>query len=172
MISFFYYRLSYLHYLFPINVHTRCLSLIAAVCTVTPTATLPRACCAWSSKKPGRASTSESWTKDKLVARTSSSISGRASLSDNWIRDKTQRKETDTEHVERVPSREIISQIRAKDEKKEICVERAGGSPSREISQVGVKRALSQAPSVEVDEAKRRRSRRRMPWSTMLARRS
>ncbi|RLN40223.1 uncharacterized protein C2845_PM01G18270 [Panicum miliaceum] len=124
---------------------------MAAVCTVTPTATLSRAGCAWSSKKPDRASASESWTKDKLAARTSSTVPGRASLSDNWIRDKAARKET--EHVERLPSRGIISQIGGNAEKEEISVERAGRSPSREI---GARRALSRAPSVEVERSEKK----------------
>ncbi|RLN18694.1 uncharacterized protein C2845_PM02G23150 [Panicum miliaceum] len=126
---------------------------MAAVCTVTPVATLSRAGCAWSSNKPGRASASKSWTKDKLVARTSSSVPGRASLSDNWIRGKAERKEAGIEHVEQSPSREIISQSGGKAEKEEISVERAGRSPSREI---GAKRALSRAPSVEVERSKKK----------------
>ena len=101
---------------------------MAVVCTVTPTTTMSRAGCAWSSKKPGRALTSESWTKDKLVARTSSSIPGCASLSDNWIRDKTESKGADTEHVERLLSRELISQIEGNAEKEKISVEHAGYS--------------------------------------------
>ncbi|PUZ40631.1 hypothetical protein GQ55_9G439800 [Panicum hallii var. hallii] len=144
---------------------------MAAVCTITPAATFSRAGCtrersAWNSKKPGRASASESWTKDKLaartsssvpgldklVARTSSSVPGRASLSDNWIRDKAARKEIGIEHVEQSPSREIISQIGGKAEKEEISVERAGQSPSREI---GAKRALSRAPSAEVERSEK-----------------
>ena len=129
------------------------MSLMATVCTVTPAATLSRVGCAWSNKKPGRASTSESWTKDKLVVRTSSSLPGRASLSDNWIRDKTESKKTDTEHVERLLSREIVSKIGGNAEKKEINDERAGRSPSREISQAGVKRALSRASSVEIERS-------------------
>ena len=63
--------------------HTRGLLLMAAVCTITPAATFSRAGCArerlaWSTKKPGRASASESRTKDKLTARISSSIPNRA----------------------------------------------------------------------------------------------
>ena len=125
---------------------------MATVCMVTRAATLSRVGCVWSNKKPGRASTSESWTKDKLVTRTSSSLPGRASLSDNWIRDKTESKKTDTEHVERLLSREIVSQIGGNAEK-EINDERAGRSPSREISQAGVKRALSRASSVEIERS-------------------
>ena len=132
--------------------HARGLSLMATVCTVTPAATLSRVGCAWSNNKPGRASTSESWTKDKLVARTSSSLPGRASLSDNWIRDKTESKETDTEHVERLLSREIVSQIGGNAEK-EINDERAGRSPSREI---GAKRTLSRALSAEVERSEKK----------------
>ncbi|PVH32557.1 hypothetical protein PAHAL_9G427200 [Panicum hallii] len=128
---------------------------MAAVCTVTPATTLPRAGSArersaWGSEKPGRASASKSWTKDKLVARTSSSVPGRASLSDNWIRDKAARKEIGIDHVERSPSREIISQIGGKAEKEEISDERAEQSPSREI---GAKRVLSRAPLVEVERS-------------------
>jgi hypothetical protein len=108
---------------------------MAAVCTVTPAATFSRAGCArersaWNSKKPGRASASESWTKDKLAARTSSSVPGRASLSDNWIRDKAERKE--------------------------IGVKRMGRSPSRKISPVRAKRTLSRAPSVEVERSEKK----------------
>ncbi|PUZ40636.1 hypothetical protein GQ55_9G440300 [Panicum hallii var. hallii] len=108
---------------------------MAAVCTVTPAATFSRAGCArersaWNSKKPGRASASESWTKDKLAARTSSSVPGRASLSDNWIRDKAERKE--------------------------IGVDRVGWSPSREISPVRAKRTLSRAPSLEVKRSEKK----------------
>ncbi|PAN49145.1 hypothetical protein PAHAL_9G429400 [Panicum hallii] len=108
---------------------------MAAVCTVTPAATFSRAGCArersaWNSKKPGRASASESWTKDKLAARTSSSVPGRASLSDNWIRDKAERKE--------------------------IGVKRMGRSPSRKISPVRAKRTLSRAPSLEVKRSEKK----------------
>ncbi|KAF8698777.1 hypothetical protein HU200_035035 [Digitaria exilis] len=72
----------------------------------------------WSSKKPGRASASQSWTRDKLVARTSAAvpIPGRASLSDSWTKDKTERKEAaivEEQRVGRAPSREE-SLIRAK----------------------------------------------------------
>ena len=123
------------------------------MCTVTPTVTLLRAGCAWSSKKLDRASTSESWIKDKLIARATSSIPGRASLSDNGIKDKTERKETDTEHVALLPSREIISPIGDKVEKKEISGDR---SPSREISKVGVKRALSRVSLVEVERSEKK----------------
>jgi hypothetical protein len=116
-------------------VHACGLSHMAAVCTITPAATFSRAGCArersaWNSKKPGRASASESWTKDKLAARTSSSVPGRASLSDNWIRDKAERKE--------------------------IGVERVGQSPSREISPIKAKRTLSRAPSVEVERSEKK----------------
>ncbi|PVH32558.1 hypothetical protein PAHAL_9G427700 [Panicum hallii] len=105
---------------------------MAAVCTITPAATFSRAGCArersaWNSKKPGRASASESWTKDKLAARTSSSVPGRASLSDNWIRDKAERKEIGV-----------------------------GRSPSREISLIRAKRTLSRAPSVEVERSEKK----------------
>ncbi|XP_062211568.1 uncharacterized protein LOC133912709 [Phragmites australis] len=53
----------------------------------------------WGRKKPDRASSSESWTRDKLLARASSSIPGRASLSENWTKDKVER-------AGRSPSRE------------------------------------------------------------------
>ncbi|CAN6284351.1 unnamed protein product [Urochloa humidicola] len=117
---------------------------MAAACTLTPAAALPPllptpclvAGCysersAWGSKRPGRALASESWTRDKLLARTSSSLPGRASLSENWAKDKAERKEAS------------------------IVVERVGRLPSRE-GQIGLKRAPSRAPSVEVDRSEKK----------------
>ncbi|CAN6306253.1 unnamed protein product [Urochloa humidicola] len=117
---------------------------MAAACTLTPAAALPPllptpchvAGCysersAWGSKRPGRALASESWTRDKLLARTSSSLPGRASLSENWAKDKAERKEAS------------------------IVVERVGRLPSRE-RRVGAKRASSRAPSVELDRSEKK----------------
>ncbi|CAN6312324.1 unnamed protein product [Urochloa humidicola] len=117
---------------------------MAAACTLIPAAALPPllptpclvAGCssersAWGSKKPGRASASESWTRDKLLARTSSCVRGRGTLSESWTKDKAERKEAG------------------------VVVERVGRSSSREI-QVGAKRASSRAPSVEVDRSEKK----------------
>lgn len=122
--------------------------LMADACTLTPAAALPpllptprffatvagRASegSAWAgNKKPGRASASESWTKDKLLARTtaSSSVPSRASLSQDWTKDKAQRKEE---------------------------TERVGRSSSREDPVGPKKRTLSRAPSVEVDRSEKK----------------
>jgi hypothetical protein len=91
---------------------------MAAACTLTPAAALPPllptpclvvgvagrasewSVCWVNNKKPGRASASESWTKDKqLRAGTTalSSVPGRASLSEDWTKDKAQRKEETSE---------------------------------------------------------------------------
>ncbi|CAN6312323.1 unnamed protein product [Urochloa humidicola] len=109
---------------------------MAAACTLTPAAALPPllptpplvAGCStwWGGKKPSRASASESWTRDKLLARTSSIVPGHATLSENWTKDKAKRKDAG------------------------VVVERVGRVPSRE-GQIGSKRAPSRAPSVEVD---------------------
>nr|CAB3500482.1 unnamed protein product [Digitaria exilis] len=89
----------------------------------------------WGSKKPGRASASQSWTRDKLVARTAAAvpIPGRASLSDSWTRDKTERKEA-----------AIVEE------------QRVGRAPSRGESLIRAKRASSRALSEVVERSEKK----------------
>jgi hypothetical protein len=132
---------------------------MAAACTLTPAAALPpllptpclavpvagrpseRPVCWAGNQKSGRASASESWTKDKeLRARTTtpSSVPGRASLSEDWRKDKAQRKENTKTSVEEP--------------------KRVGRSSWREEEEAAnaKKRALSRAPSVEVGRSEKK----------------
>jgi hypothetical protein len=129
---------------------------MAAACTLTPAAALPpllptpclvvgvagraseRSVCWVNNKKPGRASASESWTKDKqLRAGTTalSSVPGRASLSEDWTKDKAQRKE---------------------ETKTSVDAERVGRSSAREEVIGAKKRASSRALSVEIDRSEKK----------------
>jgi hypothetical protein len=130
---------------------------MAAACTLTPAAALPpllptpcvvagvagrasERSVSWAgNKKPGRASASESWTKDKQlrVGTTSpSSVPGRASLSEDWTKDKAQRKGETKTSVEEP--------------------ERVGRSSWKEEAVKAKKRAPSRAPSVEVDRSEKK----------------